>query len=575
MKASFFKILLVTFIFIVFSACQNKGKDYHLYSIEKEILQDPHKAYNYLDSIGKEIKDAPDSTQMFYQILLCRAKDKCYIRHKSDSTMQNVVKYYKSRNDKEHLMQAYYCMGCINRDLQQADKALKYFHNALDCSKNSNKYELIARIYSQMGQLQQDGYADEFALKSFQNAYIYFKKTNETKTISAASVDLARAYTVLNDSAHGLYYAVIAKNEILKTKNPQMLAKIYNFTINFYLKYNDCINAEKEYMEASKVMKPEDIDQPLFNYMKGILDFKKGDNKSALENVKKATKDNMISNRYCAYNYLIKIYRDGYNNYKEALNCAVKTINTLDTMRTLANDEGIRKMQHMYNYEKTQKENALLNITNLRNQRYLFIALILLLLTAVIIILLIVRSRNRRRQIDEIMKEMEQKNAESEEQIIKNEKEIEKLKDKNEELTQLQIGLLKEKNNKIKQAMSNNEAAWTKFYQSEAFNNIHNVIRNGELECQYKDAYTIMKQLEKTIDVIFNFSGRLKRYYPKISNTQLNICYLIKSDFKLHEIAILLAMSKSAVTNARNKMKKDCFDDSVSLEDMDKFIHDW
>ena len=144
MKAFFFKILLVTFIFIVFSACQNKGKDYHLYSIEKEILQDPHKAYNYLDSIGKEIKDAPDSTQMFYQILLCRAKDKCYIRHKSDSTMQNVVKYYKSRNDKEHLMQAYYCMGCINRDLQQADKALKYFHNALDCSKNSNKYELIA-----------------------------------------------------------------------------------------------------------------------------------------------------------------------------------------------------------------------------------------------------------------------------------------------------------------------------------------------------------------------------------------------------------------------------------------------
>jgi hypothetical protein len=41
--------------------------------------------------------------------------------------------------------------------------------------------------------------------------------------------------------------------------------------------------------------------------------------------------------------------------------------------------------------------------------------------------------------------------------------------------------------------MSNNEAAWTKFYQSEAYNNIHNVIRNGELECQYKDVYKIMK----------------------------------------------------------------------------------
>ena len=255
---------------------------------------------------------------------------------------------------------------------------------------------------------------------------------------------------------------------------------------------------------------------------------------------------------------------------EEALKYSIKAVNTLDTMYETYNGESIKRMQYMYNYEKSQKENAQLSIKSLETQRYLFIVFILFLVAAIFIILLFARNRKRRTQIDNMMKEIERKNAESEKQIKANEKMIEQMKETNEELTQLQIKLLKEKNERVKREMAEKETAWTKLWQSDVYKHIHSTINNGELTCPYGKMNENVEQLKRTIDMIFNnFGTRLKRYYPQISLTQMNICYLIKADFTLSEIAVIMAKTKSAVTNARNKMKKNCFDSKITLEEMD------
>lgn len=569
MKVLALKLFTMITLFFALSSCQHETKDYNLYSIEKEILTNPTNAYHRLDSVGKEIENAPDSTQMFFQILVCRAKDKCYIKHKNDSAMQKVVKYYKAHNDNEHLMQAYYCMGCIYRDLQKPDKALDYLHKALDCSEHSKKYELIARIYSQMGQLQQDGCADNYALDSYRKAYINFKRANEVKTLPFAMVDLANAYRMLNDSIHAIYYFNLAKKEVLKEKEPKLLCKIYNARILFFLNCKDYNSVEKEYQESCRLMDFEDINQPLFYYIKSKIELRNGDIKSATDNALKSTEDVIIDNRYYAYKLLTDIYMKKKDN-EEALKYSIKAVNTLDTMYETYNGESIKRMQYMYNYEKSQKENAQLSIKSLETQRYLFIVFILFLVAAIFIILLFARNRKRRTQIDNMMKEIERKNAESEKQIKANEKMIEQMKETNEELTQLQIKLLKEKNERIKREMAEKETAWTKLWQSDVYKHIHSTINNGELTCPYGKMNENVEQLKRTIDMIFNnFGTRLKRYYPQISLTQMNICYLIKADFTLSEIAVIMAKTKSAVTNARNKMKKNCFDSKITLEEMD------
>jgi hypothetical protein len=313
----------------------------------------------------------------------------------------------------------------------------------------------------------------------------------------------------------------------------------------------------------------EDINQPLFYYIKSKIELRNGDIKSATDNALKSTEDVIIDNRYYAYKLLTDIYMKKKDN-EEALKYSIKAVNTLDTMYETYNGESIKRMQYMYNYEKSQKENAQLSIKSLETQRYLFIVFILFLVAAIFIILLFARNRKRRTQIDNMMKEIERKNAESEKQIKANEKMIEQMKETNEELTQLQIKLLKEKNERIKREMAEKETAWTKLWQSDVYKHIHSTINNGELTCPYGKMNENVEQLKRTIDMIFNnFGTRLKRYYPQISLTQMNICYLIKADFTLSEIAVIMAKTKSAVTNARNKMKKNCFDSKITLEEMD------
>ena len=47
-------------------------------------------------------------TQMYYQLICLKAKDKAYITHTSDSSILQILKYYEQKGEKKHLPEAYY-----------------------------------------------------------------------------------------------------------------------------------------------------------------------------------------------------------------------------------------------------------------------------------------------------------------------------------------------------------------------------------------------------------------------------------------------------------------------------------
>ena len=125
MKKIIIYLILGCFLF----SC-TKQENKNLANIEKKMLANPDSAYTLLQKYSASICEMGKDAQMHYQITLCRINDRQYKPHTSDSMMLKVADYFEKRNNKVLQSQAYYCLGCIYRDLNNHPKAINYFLKA-------------------------------------------------------------------------------------------------------------------------------------------------------------------------------------------------------------------------------------------------------------------------------------------------------------------------------------------------------------------------------------------------------------------------------------------------------------
>ncbi len=82
------------------------------------------------------------------------AKNKAYqpLTERDDTLMQQVVAYYKKYGTSNELMEAYYLLGSVYRDLHEAPKAMEAFLNgiaAADTTSKDCRYDILTRLYAQ------------------------------------------------------------------------------------------------------------------------------------------------------------------------------------------------------------------------------------------------------------------------------------------------------------------------------------------------------------------------------------------------------------------------------------------
>ena len=78
------------------------------------------------------------------------------LTERDDTLMQRVVAYYLEHGTANELMEAYYLLGSVYRDLHEAPRALDAFLdgiNAADTTSKECKYSLLARLYGQMSDI--------------------------------------------------------------------------------------------------------------------------------------------------------------------------------------------------------------------------------------------------------------------------------------------------------------------------------------------------------------------------------------------------------------------------------------
>lgn len=207
----------------------------------------PDSAARYLASLDSLVREEPERVRMYYALQKIKADDKCYVTHTTDSVIRAVVRYYTDAGDPDLLMEAYYYLGSVYRDMGDPLAALRAFHRAVEVGERSDRFALLGRIYEQMGYVlaYQSLYPE--AMEAMRKSSLYYGRACDTIGIAYARRNQARLYLELGkDSVDVLYREAI--RWALARRDSSVVCKISGEFAAML------INMEQDYEESERIL---------------------------------------------------------------------------------------------------------------------------------------------------------------------------------------------------------------------------------------------------------------------------------------------------------------------------------
>jgi tetratricopeptide (TPR) repeat protein len=544
----------------------------------------PDSARIYLSLLDSTIQLEPEETRMYYGLLTTKAQDKKYIRHKSDSLMKKVVRFYESHGDKEKLMEAYYYLGSVYRDMRDAPRAVAAFQQAADVGENSQRYDILGRIYSQMGTLLAYQSLYEDALKIYKISYAYNLKREAGPGLVYALRDQGRMYEALNQPDSAEYYYQAAYEKAFELNNQRVINAISTELGFFYLDLGK-IDSAKNVFSRIPAFKQDAIylqtlarsyqltsqpDSAEFYYLKTLQE--------GIQNQNIYLKSN-------SYEALAKLEANK-GNYHSAFDYAQKSMKLEDSIKKTTRTEAIGKINALYNYQHTEKENQQLLLENEQQQNHNFLLIICILVLVIVATLYISRLKTQkqidREQQKQLLQLKEEQYNNSLAYILENKKkiaELESLLQQTEgekdtikkQLILSQKELLEASNQKAQKAQNEKDLLELSLRKSDIYQLFHQAVHQDNRSITEES----WKELQKIIDTTYNrFTEQLYALHPQISENELRICYLIKIQIPIKGIARILLLTQGAISNSRARLYKKIHRTEGNGEMLDKFILD-
>lgn len=566
------------FLFVIlFTSCKRYSIPQSLKDAEQMMMINRDSAYKTLTIMSKKIEGESEYSKQYYQLLLFRSADLCYIPHSSDSIVKEAIKYGKRINSNTILMQAYYCEGCFYRDKEDAEQALVYYQKALDISKGNTNYNLIGRIYNQIGYLQIFGQSYNDALSFYKKALYNFKLANDSLTIPSAIINIARVYDAQqNDSLALPYYkqAYSLANK-LSDKYCSTLIAIELSGIYYTLQQYDSASSLINKTIPSKLKGKQDL--AVYYLNKGKISYTDNKIDSAIFYLQESSKYADNRTKRITYNALSQIFKEDKQNYRQALSYLKECLSATDAYRKETHDEEVTRLQSLYNYTRSEKRNKELTKRNNANETIIFISIISLLSLSIVMLLYRHKSTKKRELQKRVIDKLRLQHEASQEYMTEKDKEITELrkqKECNEEKITSLVTLLEVKSDKLRLEAKQNDKRWTIFRESDVYRTFHKILEENKATGEeLKRQETVIKE---EIDKLFDdFGIRLQECFPYISKQQIRICYLIKAEFSPTEMSTILSVGKQAVSNIRYRMTKNFFSGIDTTKTIDEFIHDF
>lgn len=561
-------------------ACTNKPYPQSLRVADSLIHNNPDSAVILLEELKRSMAFEPQATQMYYQLLTIKAKDKAYITHTSDSLIKTVVKYYEERKDRERLPETYYYAGRVYRDLGDAPQALEYLQKAIESTKDCTDYRLISRIYSQTGTLYlyQDTY--DQALEVFRKAYQYCLSDKDSIGMVYSLRDIGRTFTTLNCADSALYYYKGALNYAEQIHNNHLVGVVQAELSGLYIQLEMYPEAFTAIQCSNKYIKGHNI-APFYAILADYYYYTNQLDSATFYYTQTASFDDLYQ-KQGSYKGLGNIARKK-GQYKEAMEYFDKYLICTDSIKDITNTETIRKMQSLYNYQLKEKENSRLQ-HQAANYKLWNILLVFSLLSLVFLFISYHQFRKKKEQqrlvkqerIKQIQKD---RYAQSNTYLEKNKEQIKVLelslhkaeieKDQlRQDLLKAQKSLIEKTNEQITATQRVQKQSELALKHSDIYKKFHFAVQGSDEKIGNDD----WKELMCAVDEAYNqFTTRLLELYP-MKTIEIQVCVLIKIGLSPAQIAFITIRSRQAISSIRKRLYSKVMGKDGTPEQWDNFI---
>lgn len=582
------RTLVLAGLFILFACQHDKPYPVAMQQAERCLLQNLDSALTCLTSLDSVIQYEPAETQMYHALLTTKVKDKKYIPHQSDSVMTKVVRFYESYGDKNKLIEAYYYLGSVYRDMRDAPRAIIAFQKAAEIGENGQQYDILGKVYLQMGTLLAYQSLYEEALKIYKKSYAFcLNKKNDLGLVYALR-NQGRMYESLHQPDSTKYYYEAAYNKALETKDQKLINAISAELGHVYLNNRELDSAEKLFSQIIGYN-----DDAIYLSGVGLLHQLSSRPDSAefyyLRSLEKGKRNQNVYLK-SEVNEALSELEARKGNYQSAYNYALNSLQLNDTIKDITRTEAIGKINALYNYRHTEQENKQLLLKNKQTQIYVYLLIIVLLLIAGIAAIYINYTRRQKRlareQIDRLSRQKEEQYKYSQDCLAKNKEKIREIKMQLQEMPDLKARLTEteEKLLKLQQERLelDNQLIKTREYErlirkdffvnSSIYKYFHDAADEGSLtKINEENWLALAHEIDKAFD---NFTNRLKALYPLITEHELRLCCLIKANISPRGMAQILCISASAISNGRARLYKKICNKEGNGEMLDKLITD-
>lgn len=265
---------------------------------------------------------------------------------------------------------------------------------------------------------------------------------------------------------------------------------------------------------------------------------------------------------------------------------AKKSLSLQDSIDRIIQTEAIAKIQALYDFQRYEEENNRLKAASKQHQLWIFILVLSILLIVALGTIYYNWLQWKRKKIlrlartSLLMNELVYSRSsiythEEIEWIKKMEKEGRKIMDEKDYLqkqlyeAEKELSIYGNKDNA--QIKDEKELRVLSLRKSI----IYRFFREWNVETCGNITQDKWDELRVAVDTVYpRFTDRLLLLYPKLSEQELRICYLIKIGIGVKTIALMLNKSISAITNARTRMNKKLRGVDGKAEQFDQFIAD-
>ena len=477
---------------------------------------------------------------------------------------------------------AYYCLGCIYRDLKEHPRAINYFLKSIDTDSTHTPKEMIGRCYYQLSGFEDNRKNPTKALEYEIKAYNYISQTKDYTLANNCLINIAHDYKTLGNDEKYSEFINLAKNKISATKDTINLARFIIAKGQIAIQERNNKELKTLINEGEKIL-PTILKQQEYGFylMQGYYYKELHRVDSASYYFQKVLNIGNPIIEYEANTALSETNAENreYTTAWKFLNKAIKLRNAIDS---IDNKQEAEKMKASYNYELevAKREEAEESKNRYKYAMLLGIICILGLTT----LILAHKNASKEKSIkqlkliaqqNELIQNQEQKIEEQKNMMHEHVSNIKKLETRNNELSKYQLTSSEHCINKLSKNIKLDDDRWNQFRMSESYDKLHKMIRNGLNHYTNSEQKQAIIDIMATIDNLFNEYGkRLTAFLPGLKDSQLEFAYLIKAEINFSNIAILLRKSKPSITKI-SKSFDEYLEKNMKGLDIKTFLHDF